>query len=145
MDEKPIEQMGLNEIHETARRLMPAEAWEYVMGAADSGATMERNVAAFKNFLFQQRIFHQVTDPDISVTVFGRTVPTPAWVAPIGSFYRINETAERDVADGTSSANTILFVSYATNRMCASGLRARVLRWSTLGICSRAEKRFQSL
>jgi isopentenyl diphosphate isomerase/L-lactate dehydrogenase-like FMN-dependent dehydrogenase len=106
--------MGLNEIHETARRLMPAEAWEYVMGAADSGATMERNVAAFKNFLFQQRIFHQVTDPDISVTVFGRTVPTPAWVAPIGSFYRINETAERDVADGTSSANTILFVSYAT-------------------------------
>ena len=70
MDEKPIEQMGLNEIHEAAR-LMPAEAWEYVMGAADSGATMERNVAAFKKFLFQERIFHQVTDPDTSVTVFG--------------------------------------------------------------------------
>jgi isopentenyl diphosphate isomerase/L-lactate dehydrogenase-like FMN-dependent dehydrogenase len=113
VDEKPIEQMDLNEIHEAARRLMPREAWEYVMGAADSGATMERNVAAFKHFLFQQRIFHQVTDPDTIVTLFGRAVPTPAWIAPIGSFYRISETAERDVADGASSANTILFVSYA--------------------------------
>jgi 4-hydroxymandelate oxidase len=113
VDEKPIEQMGLNEIHEAARRLMPADAWEYVMGAADSGATMTRNIAAFRNFLFQQRIFHQVTDPDTSVTLFGRTVPTPAWVAPIGSFYRIRETAEKEVAEGASSANTILFVSYA--------------------------------
>lgn len=114
MDEKSIEQMGLNEIYAAARRLVPREAWEYVMGAADSGATMERNVAAFKKFLFQQRIFHQVSDPDTKVTLFGRTVSTPAWVAPIGSFYRISETAERDVADGASSTNTILFVSYAT-------------------------------
>ena len=113
MDEKPIEQMSINEIHEAAQRCMPPDAWEYVMGAADSGATRERNVAAFRNFLFQQRIFHQVTDPDTTVTLFGRTVPTPAWIAPIGSFYRISETAERNVADGASSANTILFVSYA--------------------------------
>ena len=113
MDEKPIEQMSINEIHEAAQRCMPPDAWEYVMGAADSGATRERNVAAFRNFLFQQRIFHQVTDPDTTVTLFGRTVSTPAWIAPIGSFYRISETAERNVADGASSANTILFVSYA--------------------------------
>jgi 4-hydroxymandelate oxidase len=106
--------MSLNDIHDAARRMMPPEAWEYVMGAADSGATMLRNVAAFKNFLFQQRIFHQVTEPDTSITLFGRTIPTPALVAPIGSFYRINETAERDVADGASRAKTILFVSYAT-------------------------------
>lgn len=113
MDEKPIDQMGINEFREAARRLMPAEAWEYVMGAADSGAVRERNVAAFKNYLFQQRIFHQITDPDTSVTLFGRVVLTPAWIAPIGSFYRISATAEREVADGASGANTMLFVSYA--------------------------------
>jgi isopentenyl diphosphate isomerase/L-lactate dehydrogenase-like FMN-dependent dehydrogenase len=114
VDEKPIEQMSLNEIHDAARRMMPPEAWDYVMGAADSGSTMARNVAAFKNFLFRQRIFHRVTDPDTTITLFGRTVPTPALVAPIGSYYRINETAEREVADGASRAKTILFVSYAT-------------------------------
>ena len=122
MDEKPIEQMSLNEIQDAARRMMPPEAWEYVMGAADSGSTMTRNVAAFKNLLFRQRIFHQVTDPDTSITLFGRTVPTPALVAPIGSFYRINETAEREVADGTGRAKTILFVSYAT--------KANVREWA---------------
>jgi isopentenyl diphosphate isomerase/L-lactate dehydrogenase-like FMN-dependent dehydrogenase len=106
--------MGFHDIHEAARRIMPPQAWEYVMGAADTGSTMSRNVAAFKNYLFQQRIFHPVTDPDTSMTLFGRTVPTPALVAPIGSFYRISETAEREVAEGASRAETILFVSYAT-------------------------------
>ena len=130
MDEKPIAQMGLIEMQEAARRRMPADAWEYIMGAADSGATMTRNVAAFRNFLFQQRIFHQVSDPDTSVTLFGRTVLTPAWVAPIGSFHRISETAEKKVAEGASSANTVLFVSYAAKsnvREWAQGTRAPLI------------------
>jgi 4-hydroxymandelate oxidase len=114
VDETPIEQMSLNDIHEAAQRMMPPEAWEYVMGAADSGSTMSRNVAAFEHFLFRQRIFHEVTEPDTSIALFGRTLPTPALIAPVGSFYRINEAAEREVAEGASRANTMLFVSYAT-------------------------------
>ncbi len=122
MLEKPVEEMGIRDMQEAARRTIKPEAWEYVMGAADTGATMRRNIAAFRKYLFRQRIFHDVTNPDTRVTLFGCTIPTPALVAPIGSFHRISEMAERQVADGASRAKTMLFVSYAA--------KANVREWA---------------
>lgn len=113
MEEKPIAQMGLREIRELARMRMPREAWEHFMGAAESRATLRRNQRAFGQFLFRQRIFHDVTDPDTSVELFGRRLTTPAFVAPIGSFSLIGDRAEREVAEGAGRAGTMLFVSHA--------------------------------
>ena len=113
MTEKPIEQMGLREIRELARVRMPATAWEHFMGAAESGATLRRNQRAFQRFLFRQRIFHDITDPDTAVELFGCRVGTPAFVAPVGSFSLIRETAEREVGEGAERARTMLFVSHA--------------------------------
>lgn len=83
------------------------------MGATESGATMRRNQRIFRRFLFRQRIFHDVVDPDISVELFGRRVSTPAMVAPVGSFSHAGENAERYVAEGAGRAGTMLFVSHA--------------------------------
>ena len=111
--EKPIEQMGLREIRELARQKLKPEAWEHFMGAAESRATLRRNQAAFRRFLFRQRIFHDVTDPGTNVELFGRTLSTPALIAPIGSFSLAGEGAEREVAAGAGRAGTMLFVSHA--------------------------------
>ena len=105
--------MGLREIRELARMRMPREAWEHFMGAAESRATLRRNQRAFGQFLFRQRIFHEITDPDTSVELFGRRLTTPAFVAPIGSFSLIGDRAEREVAEGAGRAGTMLFVSHA--------------------------------
>lgn len=113
MSEKPIEEMGLREIRELARARMPHEAWKHFMGAAESRATFRRNQRALQRFLFRQRIFHDVTDPDATVELFGYRLSTPAFVAPVGSFSLISETAERDVAHGAGRAATMLFVSHA--------------------------------
>lgn len=113
MKEKPIEQMGLREIREIARLRMPREAWEHFMGAAESRATFRRNQKAFGRFLFRQRIFHDITDPDTSVELFGRRLTTPAFVAPIGSFSLIGDKADSQVAEGAGRAATMLFVSHA--------------------------------
>ncbi|MBI2986482.1 MAG: alpha-hydroxy-acid oxidizing protein [Deltaproteobacteria bacterium] len=113
MERKPLAQMGLKEIRELARLRMPPEAWEHFMGAAESRTTLRRNQRALRRILFRQRIFHDVTDPDTSLKLFGRQLPTPALVAPIGSFSLIGERAERQVADGASRAGTMLFVSHA--------------------------------
>lgn len=113
MIEKPIEEMGLREIRELARARMPHEAWEHFMGAAESRATFRRNQRALQRWLFRQRIFHDVTDPDTAVELFGRRVSTPAFVAPVGSFSLISEKAERQVGEGAGRAGTMLFVSHA--------------------------------
>ena len=113
MEEKPIEQMGLREIRGLAQMRMPPEAWEHVMGAAESGTTLRRNQKAFRRLLFRQRIFHDITDPDTALELFGRHLSTPALVAPVGSFSLIGERAEHHVVEGAGQAGTMVFVSHA--------------------------------
>jgi isopentenyl diphosphate isomerase/L-lactate dehydrogenase-like FMN-dependent dehydrogenase len=113
MTEKPLEQMGLRDLREITRHKVPAEAWKHFNGAAETKATFHRNSRAFRQYLFRQKIFHDVADPDISVELFGHTLPIPAITAPVGSFSLIGKHAEREVAEGTDRAGAMMFVSQA--------------------------------
>jgi isopentenyl diphosphate isomerase/L-lactate dehydrogenase-like FMN-dependent dehydrogenase len=113
MTEKPLEQTGLRELRELMRQRVPAEAWKHFNGAAESKATFHRNPRAFRQYLFRQKIFHDVSDPDISVELLGHTLPTPAITAPVGSFVLISDDAERQVAEGTERAGAMMFTSQA--------------------------------
>ncbi|HEU4341793.1 MAG TPA: alpha-hydroxy-acid oxidizing protein [Candidatus Binatia bacterium] len=111
--EKPLGQMGLRDLRAIARHRMPQEAWHHFNGAAETKATFHRNPRAFQKYLFRQRIFHDVADPDITVELFGQKLPLPAIVAPVGSFSLIGEHKEREVAEGADRAGAMMFVSQA--------------------------------
>lgn len=113
MTEKPLEQMGLRELRAVARQRMPAEAWHHFNGAAETKATFHRNPRSFQKYLFRQRIFHDVTDPDLSTELFGHRLPIPAITAPVGSFSLIGKEAEREVAEGTANVGAMMFTSQA--------------------------------
>jgi len=113
MKEKSLEQMGLRELRALARQRMPAEAWHHFNGAAETRATFYRNPRAFQKYLFRQRIFHDVAEPDISIELFGRRLPIPAITAPVGSFSLIGKETEREVAEGTANAGAMMFTSQA--------------------------------
>jgi len=113
MKEKSLEQMGLRDLRDLARERMPAEAWHHFNGAAETKATFYRNPRAFQKYLFRQRIFHDVAEPDIAIELFGRRLPIPAITAPVGSFSLIGKEAEREVAEGTANAGAMMFTSQA--------------------------------
>jgi len=113
MTEKPLEQTGLRELREIMCQRVPAEAWKHFNGAAESKATFHRNPRAFRQYLFRQKIFHDVSEPDISIELFGQSLPTPAITAPVGSFILIGDDAERQVAEGTERAGAMMFTSQA--------------------------------
>ena len=113
MREKSLEQMGLRDLRALARERMPAEAWHHFNGAAETKATFYRNPRAFQKYLFRQRIFHDVTEPDISIELFGRRLPIPAITAPVGSFSLIGKETEREVAEGTANVGAMMFTSQA--------------------------------
>jgi isopentenyl diphosphate isomerase/L-lactate dehydrogenase-like FMN-dependent dehydrogenase len=113
MIEAPLEQMALKDIQEMAHRRMSEEALRHFLGAAESRSSYRRNQRAFGRWLFRQRIFHDVTDPDTSIELFGRKLKTPACVAPIGSFELIGDDANREVAQGAGRAGTMVFASHA--------------------------------
>src|ERR1051325_5714641 len=105
--------MGLRDLRQIARRTIPPEAWKHFNGAAETKATFHRNPRSFQKYLFRQRIFHDITDPDITTELFGRKLPIPAIVAPVGSFSLIGKTAERDVAEGADRVGAMMAVSQA--------------------------------
>lgn len=112
-EDKRLEELSLGEIRELARQRMNPEAWEHIMGSAESGSTQRRNQAALRRILFRQRIFHDITNPDTTVELFGRRLSSPTVVAPVGSFSKIRKRAEHEVAEGASRAGSMVFVSHA--------------------------------
>jgi isopentenyl diphosphate isomerase/L-lactate dehydrogenase-like FMN-dependent dehydrogenase len=113
MTETPLGQMGLRDLRAVMRQKVPAEAWKHFNGAAETKATFHRNPRAFHRYLFRQKIFHEVSEPDISIELFGHTLPTPAITAPVGSFVLISKDAEREVAEGTDRAGAMMLTSQA--------------------------------
>jgi isopentenyl diphosphate isomerase/L-lactate dehydrogenase-like FMN-dependent dehydrogenase len=113
MTEKPLEQMGLRDLRAIAHRQMPPEAWHHFNGAAETKATFHRNPRSFQRYLFRQRIFHDITDPDITTEFLGHQLPIPAIIAPVGSFSLIGDQTEREVAEGADRAGVMMFVSQA--------------------------------
>jgi isopentenyl diphosphate isomerase/L-lactate dehydrogenase-like FMN-dependent dehydrogenase len=105
--------MGLRDLRALARQRMPAEAWHHFNGAAETKATFHRNPRAFHKYLFRQKIFHDVSEPDISIELFSHRLPIPAITAPVGSFSLIGKEAEREVAEGTANVGAMMFVSQA--------------------------------
>src|SRR4029434_879676 len=92
---------------------MPAEAWHHFNGAAESKATFYRNPRSFQRYLFRQRVFHDIADPDITTELCGHKLPIPALVAPVGSFSLIGDQKEREVAEGAGRVGAMVFCSQA--------------------------------
>jgi lactate 2-monooxygenase len=85
-------------LEERARDAMSAEAFAYVAGGAGTGATMRANRAAFDRWRIVPRMLRDVAGRDTSVELFGRTLPSPFLIAPIGVLEMAHREAERAVA-----------------------------------------------
>ena len=77
---------------------MSPEAFAYVAGGAGTGATMRANRAAFDRWRIVPRMLRDVGERDTSVELFGRTLPSPFLIAPIGVLEMAHREAERAVA-----------------------------------------------
>ena len=85
-------------LEERAREAMTPEAFAYVAGGAGTGATMRANRAAFDRWRIVPRMLRDVSERDTSVELFGRTLPAPFLIAPIGVLEMAHREAERAVA-----------------------------------------------
>jgi len=85
-------------LEERAREVMSPEAFAYVAGGAGTGATMRANRAAFDRWRIVPRMLRDVAERDTSVELFGRTLPSPFLIAPIGVLEMAHREAERAVA-----------------------------------------------
>ncbi|MGH7728460.1 MAG: alpha-hydroxy-acid oxidizing protein [Vulcanimicrobiaceae bacterium] len=86
----------------SARELLSTEAFAYVAGGAGDEQTMRANRAAFERYGFVPRMLREFARCDLATTLFGRAMPTPLLLAPIGVLELV--AADGDIAVAHAAA-----------------------------------------
>jgi lactate 2-monooxygenase len=108
-----------------ARDVLSPQAFAYLAGGAGSEATMRANREAFERRRIVPRVLRDVSAIDAGVELFGRRLPAPVMLAPIG----VLELARRDgdlLAARAAAAEGVPFV-FSTQasvpmERCAAGM-----------------------
>ncbi|WP_411283143.1 alpha-hydroxy-acid oxidizing protein [Lapillicoccus sp.] len=99
---RPRVPTDISELERRAKATMSDRAWAYVAGGAGDGDGMRRNREAFRQWAIVPRMLRDVSRRDLSVELFGRRLPVPLLVAPVGAAGMVRRDA--DVLIGRAAA-----------------------------------------
>ncbi|MDP3692574.1 alpha-hydroxy acid oxidase [Bradyrhizobium sp.] len=97
------EYQNLHEFIRKARSNLNQNAWDYIVGAAETETTMRRNRMALDEIAFRPRVLRNVTKVDASVELFGRKLRLPVVLAPVGALETFDPGAGAAVARAAGS------------------------------------------
>src|ERR1700688_5323720 len=80
----PAFPMVFAELEARAAQALPPSILSYVAGGAGGEHTQRANVGAFRRWGVVPRMFVGATQRDLSVELFGMTLPSPLFMAPLG-------------------------------------------------------------
>jgi isopentenyl diphosphate isomerase/L-lactate dehydrogenase-like FMN-dependent dehydrogenase len=94
---------NLHEFVRKARANLNQNAWDYIVGAAETETTMRRNRMALDEIAFRPRVLRDVSKVDASVELFGRKLRLPVVLAPVGALEMFDPGAGASVARGAGT------------------------------------------
>ena len=89
-----------------AAHALPPSVLSYVAGGAGDEATQRANVTAFSRWGLMPRMFVGATRRDLSVELFGLTLPSPLFMAPVGVIGLCCQDGHGDLATARAAART---------------------------------------
>lgn len=75
---------SISNYRELARRRLPRFLFDYVDGGSYAEVTLRRNISDLEAIALRQRVMCDVSDIDLSTTLFGQRLAMPVALAPIG-------------------------------------------------------------
>ena len=99
----PVDAAGLEARAEAA---MPPHVLDYVQGGCGDEFTQHRNVEAFHHWGMVPRMMVDTSSRDLSIELFGLTMPTPLFLSPIGVTGICTADGHGDLAAARASAAT---------------------------------------
>lgn len=108
-----------------ARGHMSAEAFAYMAGGAGRESTMDANRAALERWRIVPRMLRDVSQRDLSVELYGRRLPAPILLAPIGVLELAHRDADLAVARAAAAEGVpMIFSNQASVDMetCAAAM-----------------------
>ena len=94
---------NLHEFIRKARANLNQNAWDYIVGAAETETTMRRNRMALDEIAFRPRVLRDVAEVDASVERFGRRLRLPVVLAPVGALEIFDPAGAASVARGAGT------------------------------------------
>jgi L-lactate dehydrogenase (cytochrome) len=98
-------------LRERAKRRLPAPMFHYIDGAAGDEWTMNRNTSAFDRWELVPRWLVDVSEIDLSTTVFGQPIDVPFICAPTAMGRLFDHVGEPAVARAANRAGTMYSLS----------------------------------
>jgi lactate 2-monooxygenase len=136
---RPAIPLDSTKLERLAQRRMSPQAYAYVAGGAGAERTIAANRTAFDRWKIVPRVLRDVSDRDLSVELFGRRLPTPFLLAPIGVLELAHRDADVAVAKAAAAEGVPMIFSNQASRpmeQCAEamgdGARWFQLYWSTV-------------
>ncbi len=108
----------LHQIVQAARETLDEKAWDYLIGGADTETTVKRNRHGLDSLAFRPRVLNDVTELDLSGSLFGRKLRIPAILAPIGSLQDLHPDGGIVPAKAAAEFGTMSMLS----SVCKPGL-----------------------
>jgi isopentenyl diphosphate isomerase/L-lactate dehydrogenase-like FMN-dependent dehydrogenase len=105
---------NLHEFVRKARANLNQNAWDYIVGAAETETTLRRNRMALDEIAFRPRVLRNVAKVDPSVKVFGRQLRLPVMLAPVGALEIFDAGAGASVARGAGTFGAAHMLSSVT-------------------------------
>ncbi|MEU6995544.1 alpha-hydroxy-acid oxidizing protein [Streptomyces sp. NPDC046465] len=102
----PTYPMSYEELESRAQAAMAPSVVSYVAGGAGDELTQRANVTAFERWGLIPRMFVGASQRDLSVDLFGMTLPSPLFMAPIGVLGICAQDGHGDLATARAAART---------------------------------------
>jgi lactate 2-monooxygenase len=99
------------ELERRARKAMSREGFAYIAGGAGIESTVAANRAAFERWRIVPRFLNDVSSRDTSVELFGRRVPVPFLLAPVGVLEMAHREGDVAVARAAASTGVPMIIS----------------------------------
>ena len=94
------------ELEARAAHALPPSVWSYVVGGAGDERTQRANREAFDGWGLMPRMFVGAAQRDLTVEMFGLTLPSPLFMAPIGVIGLCAQDGHGDLATARAAAAT---------------------------------------
>lgn len=104
--ELPRFPLAFAELEARAEAALPPSVWSYVAAGAGDEFTQRANVTAFERWGLMPRMMAGAARRDLSVGLFGRTLPSPLLMAPIGVLGLCAQDGHGDLATARAAART---------------------------------------
>ncbi|WP_166134366.1 alpha-hydroxy-acid oxidizing protein [Nocardioides ochotonae] len=94
------------ELERDALAAMPPELRSYIAGGSGDESTQRGNVEAFQRWALVPRMLTRAAERDLSIDLFGKKLPTPLLMAPVGVIGLCTPDGHGDIATAQASAQT---------------------------------------